>query len=345
MRRTDRHRLGIRDDLRLSDHPALHAAVKAHAKVAFIYVLDDKAPGIRPLGGAARWWLAQSLRALQASLASGVHRWCCARDRRPRSSPTSRARPVPSAVFWNEIAQAPHRAVGGSGCRRARQRSASPRKAFPATCWSRRARSATRKDRGLRVFTPFWRRVQALGDPPKPLPAPKTLTRRAGHRQRHARGLAARAAPARLGRRPARDLDAGRSRRAGSGSRTFLGDGIAGYAGDRDRPDRDGTSRLSPHLRFGEISPRQVWHAARFAAAEHPRLSGDIDKFLSELGWREFCRHLLFDVPDLADAQSAARVRRLSLEARRQGACAPGSAAAPAIPSSMPACASSGTPA
>ena len=68
----------------------------------------------------------------------------------------------------------------------------------------------------------------------------------------------------------------------------------------RDRPDRDGTSRLSPHLRFGEISPRQVWHAARFATAERPALSGDTDKFLSELGWREFCRHLLFDVPDLA---------------------------------------------
>jgi deoxyribodipyrimidine photo-lyase len=53
-------------------------------------------------------------------------------------------------------------------------------------------------------------------------------------------------------------------------------------------------------LRFGEISPRQVWHAAHFAAAEHPARAGDADKFLSELGWREFCRHLLFDVPDLA---------------------------------------------
>ena len=57
-----------RDDLRISDHPALSAAVKAHSKVAFIYVLDDKASGVRPLGGAARWWMAQSLRALQASL-------------------------------------------------------------------------------------------------------------------------------------------------------------------------------------------------------------------------------------------------------------------------------------
>jgi len=46
---------------------------------------------------------------------------------------------------------------------------------------------------------------------------------------------------------------------------------------DSDRPDREGTLRLSPHLRFGEISPRQVWHAARFAAAEH-RLHPPISK-------------------------------------------------------------------
>ena len=84
------------------------------------------------------------------------------------------------------------------------------------------------------------------------------------------------------------------------GLKAFL-ENVGGYAGDRDRPDRDGTSRLSPHLRFGEISPRQVWHAARFAAAEHPRRAADIDKFLSELGWREFCRHLLYDLPDLAE--------------------------------------------
>ena len=82
--------------------------------------------------------------------------------------------------------------------------------------------------------------------------------------------------------------------------KAFLADGVVGYADNRDRPDIDATSRLSPHLRFGEISPRQIWHAAQFAAAERPALSADIDKFLSELGWREFCRHLLFDTPELA---------------------------------------------
>ena len=102
---------------------------------------------------------------------------------------------------------------------------------------------------------------------------------------------------------------------------------------------------LSPHLRFGEISPRQVWHAARFAAAERPALSGDIDKFLSELGWREFCRHLLFDVPDLATRNLQPSFDAFPWKHDDRGAARPGSAAKPAIPSSMPGCASSGTPA
>ena len=58
----------FRDDLRLSDHPALSAAAKAVAPVIGLYVLDEESRGVRPLGGAARWWLAQSLRRLRSSL-------------------------------------------------------------------------------------------------------------------------------------------------------------------------------------------------------------------------------------------------------------------------------------
>jgi deoxyribodipyrimidine photo-lyase len=80
----------------------------------------------------------------------------------------------------------------------------------------------------------------------------------------------------------------------------FLRGAVTDYATGRDRPDRAATSKLSPHLRFGEISPRQIWHAARFAAAAQPALASGVDKFMSEVGWREFCRHLLSDLPDLA---------------------------------------------
>ena len=293
----------FRDDLRLSDHPALHAASKAGAPVIGLYVLDEQSdarrgPGARPLGGAARWWLARSLRALQQSLKS-TGSSLVLRQGPPAKVIAGLARETDAAtVFWNEIAQAPQQATAGQVAAALAEigvRSQS----FPGNLLAAPATIRNKEGRGLRVFTPFWRRVQALGDPPKPMPAPKAL--RPGpnvasdaieswHLEpRHpdwAGGLRATWQPGELA--------------AQTKLKAFLEDGVAGYATDRDRPDRRGTSGLSPYLRFGEISPRQVWHAARFAAAERPALSDDIDKFLSELGWREFCRHLLFDVPDLA---------------------------------------------
>jgi len=295
----------FRDDLRLSDHPALHAASQSGAPVICLYVLDEesRAPHARPLGGAARWWLAQSLKALQAGLRSAGTALILRRGPTAKVIGDLAQQAKAGAVFWNNIVQTPHQAIadgvaahlGGIGVDVRR---------FSGDLLVAPADIRTREGRGLRVFTPFWRRVQGLidqsGGLPSPLPAPKSLPPVQGIESeplqswqlepRHpdwAGGLretwtpGEAAAQARLKR--------------------FLEDGIEAYAENRDRPDRRGTSTLSPHLRFGEISPRQVWHAARFAAAERPALTGDIEKFLSELGWREFCRHLLFDTPDLAE--------------------------------------------
>jgi len=287
-----------RDDLRVSDHPALQAASTAPASVVCIYVLDDEAPGLRPLGGAARWWLAQSLRALQSSLRERGAGLVLRRGPAPKVI-AALAREVDAAsVYWNEIAQSPHRAVADQVAAALGEIGVAAQR-FPGDLLAAPSQIRNKENRGLRVFTPFWRRVQALGDPPKPLPAPKKLN-----------GVPNLASDKLedWGLEPTAPDWAGGLREswqpgeasAQANLETFLTEAIAGYSGNRDRPDRDGTSSLSPHLRFGEISPRQVWHAARFAAAEHPRLSADIDKFLSELGWREFCRHLLFEVPDLA---------------------------------------------
>ena len=294
----------FRDDLRLSDHPALHAAANCGAPVIGLFVLDDqshalKPPAARPLGGAARWWLAQSLRALQASLGAAGAPLVLRKGPAARAIGEVAREAGARAVFWNEIAQAPHQAVANEveavlgSCGIGSQ-------IFPGDLLAAPASIRNKDNRGLRVFTPFWRRLQLLGDPPKPLPAPKKIA--AGpnltsdaladwqlepSRPDWASGLRGRWQPGEAA--------------AKARLKAFLDHGIAGYASHRDRPDRAGSSGLSPHLRFGEISPRQIWHAARFAAAERPELAADIDKFLSELGWREFCRHLLFDVPDLAE--------------------------------------------
>lgn len=294
----------FRDDLRLSDHPALHAASKTGAPVLCLYVFDGQStalrrPNARPLGGAARWWLAQSLRALQKSLKAIGSPLVLRRGSAAKVIAELARDAEAASVFWNEIAQAPHETVADevaaalSSIGVTSQTCAGDLLVTPALI-------RNKDGRGLRVFTPFWKRVQSFGDPPKPLPAPKGLS-----------------PVPNIASEPLEDWDleprdpdwAGGLRETWTPGETsaqaqlghFLTSGVAGYSTERDRPDREGTSKLSPHLRFGEISPRQVWYAARFAAAEHPKLAGDIDKFLSELGWREFCRHLLFDVPDLAE--------------------------------------------
>ncbi len=266
----------FRDDLRLSDHPALHAAAATGAPLVALYVLDEnspvlKAPQTRPLGGAARWWLAQSLRALDADLrkrgAQLVLRKGAATD-----IITGIAREIgATAVYWNDIAQAPHRAV-------AKQLTASLNDIGVAAQISggdllvAPAAIRNKEGRGLRVFTPFWKRILAMGDPPKPLPAPRALN---GYRDLQSDKLE------QWQLEPSKPDWAGGLRDTwtpGEASaqkqlKQFLKGIVAGYTNDRDRPDREGTSRLSPHLRFGEISPRQIWHAARFAAAEHPKLA------------------------------------------------------------------------
>jgi deoxyribodipyrimidine photo-lyase len=290
----------FRDDLRLSDHPALHAASATGAPLICLYVFDDpgNAPDVRPLGGAARWWLAQSLRALHESLKALGSSLVLRRGAAAAAVAELARETDASVVFWNEIAQAPH--LGIADQLKARLDEIGVRsQSFPGDLLVPPNNIRTKDGRGLRVFTPFWRRVLAFGDPPKPLPAPGKLC--------PGPNLASDTIES-WGLEPTDpDWAAGLRETWKPGERSahirlaaFLESAVGGYAGDRDRPDREGTSGLSPHLRFGEISPRQVWHAARFAAAARPAQSGDIDKFLSELGWREFCRHLLFDVPQLA---------------------------------------------
>ena len=163
-----------RDDLRVSDHPALQAASNSHAPAVCIYVLDEKAPGVRPLGGAARWWLAQSLRALQASLRERGASLVLRKGPAPKVIAALARETDAGSVYWNEIAQSPDRAVADQVAAALGQIGVAAQP-FPGDLLAAPSQIRNKENRGLRVFTPFWRRVQALGDPPKPLPAPKRL--------------------------------------------------------------------------------------------------------------------------------------------------------------------------
>ena len=287
----------FRDDLRLSDHPSLSAAVASGAPVIALYVFDETSPGPRPLGAASRWWLAQSLKSLRAQLHDKGCALVLRRGAAVQIVPALARETNAAAVFWNKIAIASCAAIANAvGDALAADGVETFR--FAGDLLANPLAIHTKDGQGLRVFTPFWKRVQALGDPPAPLPAPKTI--RPGpdvasddladwplepHRPDWAGGLRASWKPGEADALDAID--------------DFIDQRAHGYSSNRDRMDHPGTSRLSPHLRFGEISPRQVWHTAKFAADRDPAVASHLDKFLSEVGWREFCRHLLYDLPDL----------------------------------------------
>src|SRR5262249_5747449 len=153
------------------DHPALHEAASRGAPVVGLYVRDEasralKPPAARPLGGAARWWLAQSLRALGKSL-KAIGGTLVLRTGPAASVIATLARETDAAaVFWNDIAQAPHQAVAAD-VQSALASDGIDSTIFPGDLLVDPTAIRNKDNRGLRVFTPFWRRVQALGDPPK----------------------------------------------------------------------------------------------------------------------------------------------------------------------------------
>ncbi|KAA5602130.1 cryptochrome/photolyase family protein [Blastochloris sulfoviridis] len=292
----------FRFDLRLSDNPALTAAANSGRPLVGLYVLDETGHGSRPLGAAARWWLAGSLRALQSALAragvplilrrgpatavisavlretgAGLIAW------NPRPMPAEQA--ADDSVRDIVAAALPHVAIA-DGQRR--------------TCLLHDPAAV----RG-RVFTPFWKTLTAKLAPPPPLPVPRL---RAGPRIDSDRLADWRLEPT------APDWAGGlrdtwTPGEAGAASRlaSFLDGGIEGYATLRDRPDLAHVSMLSPHLRFGEITPGQVWHTVQMALASGRAATADAEKFLSELGWREFAYNLLHHHPDIAAANLQAR--------------------------------------
>jgi deoxyribodipyrimidine photo-lyase len=285
----------FRDDLRLADHPALTAAAKA-GTLTCIYVLDEGSPDFRPHGGASRWWLAQSLRALDAQLCERGQRLVLRRGKAADVIPAVAREAQTTQVYWNrrydragiaadDAVSAALKAQGLSGG------------TFPGNPLVEPGKLLTKDGGPLRVFTPFWKRVLSLGDPRKPLPVPTQLPPPV---------TVASEKPDDWRLEPTMPDWAGGLRDAWSPGEAaarerladFL-DNIRGYADERDRPDKPSTSRLSPHLRFGEISPTEIFHAARFAA-DKGAPSRDAEKFLSELGWREFSYHLLYHFPDLA---------------------------------------------
>ncbi len=290
----------FRQDLRLSDNPALAAAAASGGPVVPVYILDEKGAGPWPMGGATRWWLERSLAALDAALAAKGSRLILRRGDAADILPALVAETGATSVLWNRRYE-PAAVAQDTALKAALTARGIDARSFNAALLVEPWQAKTQSGTPFKVFTPFWRACLAqgladdAGDAPAAIAPPPA-------------GLASDllASWALYPARPdwaARFGEVWQPGEAGARARLadFLDGPVADYAEGRDRPDRDATSMLSPHLHFGEIGPRQIVRAVGFAADRRPGLQPQADKFLSEIGWREFSTHLLHQFPALPE--------------------------------------------
>jgi deoxyribodipyrimidine photo-lyase len=280
-------------DLRLSDNPALTAAVATGRPVLPIYVHDDISPGDFDMGAASRWWLHQSLVQLDQSLDRHLH---LARGAAASLVVDLAARTAAHGVYWNRGYE-PWRIKRDRRIKTELRNLGIVASSFGGSLLFE-PQSVTKADgTPYRVFTPFYRKgcLERMPEPRRPLPPPENVTwlgvpgdplesLQLMPSVNWYEEIAAEWSPG----------EAGAGRRLTS----FILNGITHYKEGRNRPDQAYVSRLSPHLHFGELSPNQAW----YAAAESGAPADDIDHFQSELGWREFSHHLLYHNPELPTA-------------------------------------------
>ena len=285
----------LRRDLRLADHPALAAACAAHERVFPVYIHAPQEEGTWAPGAASRWWLHQTLRALGEALVERGGRLHLAAGDSLATLERLIAQSGASAVYWTRCYE-PAVIERDSSIKAQLRRRGITVESQPGNLLAEPWRISGSQQRSYKVFTPFWRKLEAQLIALRPLPEarPRHWARLAGSLPLEALELEPRIAWAGGLARSWRPGEAG----ARDGLRRFLARALDDYGAGRDRPGEEGTSRLSPHLHFGEITPRQIQHAlSKRAARAGPAAKAGIGAYLRELGWREFAHHMLYHYP------------------------------------------------
>jgi deoxyribodipyrimidine photo-lyase len=293
----------FRRDLRLADNAALKAAVESFDRVIALYIHAPEEDAPWQPGGATRWWLHHSLAALAADLGrlgSGL----LLVTGPTQATLMSLVREYEAdAVFWNRLYE-PRAVERDTTIKQALKDAGVIAVSHPGNLLFEPWQPNTQAGDPYRVFTPFWRWCRGRLPDQAPLAGPEPgqgLVAPRGGTTLDALGLL-----------PAVPWDVGFHeiwKPGETGAREQLGqfaaDAVSHYDTRRDHPSVAGTSRLSPHLHFGEIGPRQVLWSLRALLGGSPETGSaleapqrDVERFLSEIGWREFAHHLLFHYPD-----------------------------------------------
>ena len=286
--------LWLRRDLRIGDNPALAAAIKTRRPIIPVFIRPQR----EEIGGASAWWRGRSLAALRDSL----HRRGSDLVLRTGDALQILAGLVAETgaveVYFNRTLE-PEAIKTDISVLATMPKHGAIALDHPANRLHEPWRLKTGTGGSFKVFTPFWRRLWETYRPPVALPSPRKL--RAPKAWPESEALDAWQVTAHWSTGFGKEWTPGE---AGAEARlAHLLDIVEQYEESRDRPEREGTSRLSPHLAWGEISVHEIW---RRLSEQHGEAALP---FLRQLGWRDFNSHLLYHFPRLPKEAWNARFR------------------------------------
>lgn len=280
----------FRSDLRLQDHPALHHAIEEGYSVLPIFIFSPCEECEWAIGGASRWWLHHSLKSLDESLQQRGSRLFIFKERSLKTLLRLIEQNGVKAVFWNRRYEA-EALVRDRNIKEVLKSQNIEVQSFNASLLHEPWTIQNQSELPFQVFTPFWKKALSITHPSPSLPAPRSLSRPPDLQE----SIPLEALEL-LPKIPWDQEFYHHSKPGEEGAHQnlerFLESSFHSYSDNRNHPSERGTSRLSPHLHFGEISPRQIWNRA--ATLFDKDDSWKSNQYITEVGWREFAYHLLF---------------------------------------------------
>lgn len=281
----------FRNDLRISDHTALYHAAKTGAPIIPVFIYDKNAMGQWDYGAAQKFWLQNSLKSLSSDLLK-LGAELVIRRGDTIINLLQMAKETGAKQIFALRNYEPWACEIEINLKEAAADEEIEFKRFSGNCLIEPESLKNQSGNHFQVFTPFFKTLFAAKIR-KPFPKPEKIN---GLKTESEKLDDWRLLPTHP------DWTDGFTKEIGENAahnklETFLNGAIANYGAARDFPSLKSTSRLAPHLRFGEISPAQIWWKVFEGTNNNPQ--GDYYKFLSELGWREFSNHLLIHYPNM----------------------------------------------
>jgi deoxyribodipyrimidine photo-lyase len=300
----------FRQDLRLDDNPALQAAIERDGAIVCVYIWAPAEEGDWPPGAASRWWLHQSLKSLDAQLQARGSKLILAQGNSLEALKRLCAETHAKYVHWNRRYE-PAAIARDTRIKAALTTAGINANSFNGSLLFEPMEIQNNQGSPYKVFTQFWRKCLSRPEPAKPLRAPEKL--KAPPRWPASQQLDDFKLLPRIHWTATMEKTWTPGERGAAAQLKLFSKRLAGYAETRNLPGIAGTSRLSPHLHFGEISPRQIWHT--LAAVRKRDVAGLVtgeEAYVREIGWREFAHHLLYHFPNTPNEPLRSEFRRFA---------------------------------